>query len=273
MPTEIIDPGRVRRPHPVNLRDLGGTRTIHGTTVQHGRLLRSDDPAMVEPAAIGAMLSHIGLVVDLRSTAEEEYYGLAHLPANTERLRSRIEFGSMPSPAELADELSSLPRTAEDLGRMYADGIRANATALGDVFERIADERRGSLVHCVAGKDRTGVVIALLLTAIDVPRQQIVADYAATASNMPQLLATAGHFPGATSTTVLTSADDRGGTDLAGLMALLPAVLLDAPEEAMEACLRDLDESHGSPLGPLREAGMDASVVDALIVNLVQGGG
>ncbi|MFO7779496.1 MAG: tyrosine-protein phosphatase [Nitriliruptoraceae bacterium] len=274
MPAHTVDNARTLRAQPVNLRDLGGTPTRHATTVRPGRLLRSDDLAVVQPREVTAILDDIGLVVDLRSANEEQRFGLALLPERTQRLRTRVEFGIMPTGAELADDPTALPRTPEELGRVYADGIRSSAAQLRDALERIADEPRGTLVHCVAGKDRTGVVVALLLTAVDVPRQLIVEDYAATAANMPALLAT---FDGLLSRPI--RGDDRTNgevpeasdhPDLSSLADRLPRVLLDAPAAAMRTCLDDLEASHGSPLGPLRDAGMDASVEAALRSSLVQ---
>lgn len=277
MPTHTVDTGRSLRPHPVNLRDLGGIPTRHGTITRSGGLLRSDDLAAVQPREVTALLRDVGLVVDLRSTDEEQLFGLALLPESTVRLRTGVEFGIMPTGAELTTDPVALPNTPEELGRVYADGIRSSAAPLRDALERIADEPRGTLVHCVAGKDRTGVLIALLLTAVEVPRQLIVEDYAATAANMPALLASAGglirqqliesnlHTNGA-------APDDRAGADLSSLADLLPSVLLDAPAAAMQTCLDELDTSHGSPLGPLRDAGLDASVEAALRSSLVEDG-
>ncbi|MFO7960226.1 MAG: tyrosine-protein phosphatase [Nitriliruptoraceae bacterium] len=274
MPAHTVDSDRILRAHPVNLRDLGGTPTRHGTTVHPGRLLRSDDLSVVQPREVTGILDDIGLVVDLRSAEEEQLFGLALLPERTERLRTYVEFGIMPTGAEFADELTALPRTPEELGRVYAEGIRSSATQLRDTLERIADEPRGTLVHCVAGKDRTGVLVALLLTAIEVPRPLIVEDYAATAANMPALLAT---VDGLLSRPIRggdhtndDAPEERDYPDLSSLEDLLPGVLLDAPAAAMQTCLDDLDASHGSPLGPLRDAGLDASVEATLRSRLVQ---
>lgn len=253
MPADTIGSGRTFRPHPVNLRDLGGTPTRDGAAIQEGRLLRSDDLATVAPREVAALLGDIGLVVDLRSDLERELFGVARLPARTERLHTAMTFGEMPTGADLAADPSALPSTPEEFGRLYADGVRDNAMVLRRTLERIAEQPSGTLVHCVAGKDRTGVLIALLLTAAEVPRHLIVEDYAATAANMPALLASAG-------------------VDLTSLAAQLPSVLFDAPAAAMQTCLDELDDSHGSPLGPLRDAGLDASVEAALRCSLIQDG-
>lgn len=277
MPADTIGSGRTFRPHPVNLRDLGGTPTRDGAAIHQGRLLRSDDLATVAPREVAALLGDIGLVVDLRSDLERELFGVARLPARTERLHTAMTFGEMPTGADLAADPSALPSTPEEFGRLYADGVRDNAMVLRRTLERIAEQPRGTLVHCVAGKDRTGVLIALLLTAAEVPRHLIVEDYAATAANMPALLASAGgHLgprpAGGEPDTNGTTEPATSGVDLSSLAAQLPSVLFDAPAAAMQTCLDELDDSHGSPLGPLRDAGLDASVEAALRCSLIQDG-
>lgn len=266
---------RSLRPHPVNLRDLGGTPTRNGGMIPPGRLLRSDDLAAVEPRQVELLLRDVGLVVDLRSDEEIDLFGYAELPARTRRLRTAMTFGAMPSGLDPAPDLEGLPQTPEEFGRVYADGVRRSAGLLRDALERIADEPRGTLVHCIAGKDRTGVLIALLLTAIEVPREVIVHDYAATAANMPALLASSagliGGHPRDPSRETNGNAGRNGAElDLSTLASRLPSVLFDAPAAAMQTCLDGLDMSHGSPLGPLRDAGLDASVEAALRSRLVQ---
>jgi protein-tyrosine phosphatase len=270
-----VSADRPLRARPVNLRELGGIPTLRGTVIRSRKLYRSDDLSVVQPREVEAILHDVGLVVDLRSDDEERLYGVAQLPRRTERLRTSVTFGALPTALGLADDPAALPRTADELGRMYADGIRGNATALGHALEHIAQQPRGTLVHCVAGKDRTGVLVALLLTAIEVPRPLIVEDYAATAANMPALLASARGLAALPRPGDAAEGDELEGRvvpDLSSLVELLPSVLLDAPAAAMQTCLDDLDASHGSPLGPLIDAGLDASVAAALRASLVKDG-
>lgn len=182
----------------VNVRDLGGLPTEDGGKTRPGRLLRGDNLQDLSPADISRLVGQLGLttVVDLRSTAELRAEGPApldsvpdvrhvHCPVLPEQgtatdvvadvLLTRDEADRSRYPAD--------PRTGHYLGYLedrpeqVAAAVRAVATAPG-----------AALVHCAAGKDRTGVVVALALSAVGVRPDAVATDYAATGARLELLL-------------------------------------------------------------------------------------
>jgi protein-tyrosine phosphatase len=164
----------------VNFRDIGGYTTTDGRRVRKGQVYRAGMLANLEVDDL-AYLEQIGLklVCDLRSTEERDQSpdklppidGLEylHLPLNAEDNR-----------AERLRTLLLNPRAFEDIMvQMYKDVIvDRNAALYGDILRRIADPGNlPTLIHCTAGKDRTGVGVALLLMLLGVPDAAIVADY------------------------------------------------------------------------------------------------
>ncbi|NJP31783.1 tyrosine-protein phosphatase [Micromonospora thermarum] len=146
-----------------NVRDLGGTPTTDGRRIRHGALLRSDrlTPADV-PAARAAGVSRI---VDLRWARECE--------------RDPSPFASDPvyrNAPLLADPLGYNP--PED---SYGPMLDHNAERMAVAVRLVADAPPGAvLVHCHAGRDRTGVLVALLLGLAGVGPAEIAADFART---------------------------------------------------------------------------------------------
>jgi protein tyrosine/serine phosphatase len=104
-----------------------------------------------------------------------------------------------------------------------------------------------SVVHCAAGKDRTGVVCALSLAVAGVPHEEIVADYAMTAEVIDALVAKLASSP--------TYAEDMETRDVA---SHTPRA------ETMQRVLELLDERHGGPLGWLESHGFGADEQAAL---------
>ena len=116
----------------------------------------------------------------------------------------------------------------------------------------IADADGAVVVHCAAGKDRTGVVVALALSAVGVPRERIVADYAASAERMEPLLAR-------------LKASDTYRDDLNSR----PDDSHRPRPETMRSFLAHLDRHDGGPLGWLAGAGFGPADVARLRSRLV----
>jgi protein tyrosine/serine phosphatase len=123
--------------------------------------------------------------------------------------------------------------------RSYLGYLHDRADAVVGAVRAIAETRDGaSLVHCAAGKDRTGVVVALSLAVAGVPDEEIVADYAMTAEVIDALVAKLAASP--------TYAEDMERRDIAR----------HTPRpETMRRVLALLDERYGGPAGWLREHG------------------
>jgi protein-tyrosine phosphatase len=181
----------------VNVRDLGGLATENGGTTVEGRLLRGDNLQELSPGDV-ARLVDIGLttVVDLRSTAELVAEGPA--PLDSVAGVRHVHLPVLPEQGIATDAVADvlLTRADQDRSRYPADPMCGHY--LGYLEDRpeqvvaalrtIAAAEGTALVHCAAGKDRTGVVVAVALTAVGVPPETVIADYAATAERTDAII-------------------------------------------------------------------------------------
>jgi protein-tyrosine phosphatase len=167
-----------------NLRDLGGYATRDGRALKWGVLYRSDALADLTDQDV-AYLQRLGLhrVVDFRSASERER-DPDRLPGGVSEVWQPIS-GSGLDPAELKDRLFAGKVSADQAARWLVEGNRAFAGEFHEVFARFVRELADpanlpTLFHCTAGKDRTGFAAALVLLALDVPRETAMQDYLLT---------------------------------------------------------------------------------------------
>ena len=175
----------------VNVRDLGGLPTSDGGKTVGGRLLRADNLQELSPADIAMLVGDIGLttVIDLRSTAELTAEGPAPLDA-VAGVR-HVHLPVLPERGHATDVVADVLLTRDDRDRSRFPGDPRAGHYLGYLEDRpgqvvaavrpIAGSGGAALVHCAAGKDRTGVGVALALSAVGVRAEAVIADYAATA--------------------------------------------------------------------------------------------
>jgi protein tyrosine/serine phosphatase len=182
----------------VNVRDLGGLPTDDGRQTAPGVLIRSDNLQDLSPGDVTKLVDDIGLttVVDLRSNAESESEGPGPLDAVPSV--AHLHLSVLPEVGRRTDVVAEalLLRRAQDRDR-YPDDVMCGHY-LGYLEDRpesvvgavraIVDAPGATIVHCAAGKDRTGVVIALALTAVGVPAEVVIADYAATDEKIDAIL-------------------------------------------------------------------------------------
>ncbi|MFQ1002082.1 tyrosine-protein phosphatase [Modestobacter sp. SSW1-42] len=199
-----------------NTRDLGGLPTTDGGTTASGRVLRSDNLQDLSPADVRTLVAELGLteVVDLRTTAEILMEGrgpLREVPSVTHRhlgllpergLRTDV-FAAELDDAELRARLpagwgeSVLPRQVGLGDEVEPPAVRSYLGYLTDSPDQVVAALRSlatggpgaTVVHCAAGKDRTGVVCALALAVAGVGHEAIVADYAMTAEVIDAIVA------------------------------------------------------------------------------------
>jgi protein-tyrosine phosphatase len=165
-----------------NVRDLGGLSAAGGV-IKSGVLYRGDSLVDLTAADVALLVGERGLhtVIDLRSDLEQP--GPAHW-----MVRAGITYRHMPL-FDLSGEAAAGVRRnlTEDLAAAYREMLVLAAPALVDIVRTmVADEDAGvpALVHCAAGKDRTGIVIAVLLAAVGVPHDLVVDDYLATGERL-----------------------------------------------------------------------------------------
>lgn len=161
----------------VNLRDLGGCPTRRGEVLATGRLFRGAAPP-VAPASAAGLVRVMGLrrVFDLRMDEEVEQAGAPAFPEGCEWVRLPLFYTVRP------DWPNPVDRSPAATAARYLEMAQDGAPAIARVVELLGDVRsRPTLIHCVAGRDRTGIVIACLLDLVDVPDAANAADYALSA--------------------------------------------------------------------------------------------
>ena len=223
-----------------NFRDLGGYPTRDGRRVRWGQLFRADSLAELSDGDI-AYLARLGLarVIDLRGDAE--------VGERPNRLAGREGFAYVQLPigeGDLSPQEWARKFEAGEFGeidaswlvRGYQRTLDERAHRVGAVLKALAAAPTPAVFHCTAGKDRTGIVSALLLLALEVPREIVVGDYSLTA------LYTGNRIPAADQWFAERGVDPERA-----------AHILSSRREAMEATLAHLDANHGGPERFVRE--------------------
>jgi protein tyrosine/serine phosphatase len=165
-----------------NFRDLGGYVTVDGRTTRWGRLFRSDTLHELTADDL-AVLRSVGLasVIDLRTGHEVAETGRGLLESETV---GYVHLSVMPEAKRDPD--TARPSLADlDLASVYLGWLESGRASLVAALTLVGDGANYPLVfHCAAGKDRTGVLAALVLDIIGVETETIVADYALTATRL-----------------------------------------------------------------------------------------
>lgn len=234
----------------LNFRDIGGYPTSCGGHVRFGAVYRSDSLHYLTPDDLPAFDAlGIEAIYDLRRASE-----LRQHPGPREHFHLEL-----PSRDPLAEGEASTLETRLDaehwLLSEYLGMLTGAAASFGTLFSRLADaDRLPAVIHCLGGKDRTGLTIALLLTALGVEREVVLDDYQFT--NDCRGVA---HVPEVVELFVES-----------GVALEAAEGILSAPRWVMAQALDSLDETHGGIdsylLGP---GGMNFARLSALRVALV----
>lgn len=165
----------------VNLRDVGGIALTSGGSIRSGVLFRSESLQEASDADARVLLDRYRVVnvVDLRSARETVTEGRGPLGSSSV---TYLNIPLNPAPVELVSD------TARPPGDLTAQVYRSFADdpdgGLPRVFWLLPELLASpTLVHCAAGKDRTGLVIAMILEVAGAERDAVVADYLASAAN------------------------------------------------------------------------------------------
>lgn len=251
-----------------NARGLGGLATADGHTVAEGVLFRSDSLSALTADGLAALAElGIGTVVDLRTDGERARAAdvlpedgsitLVTLPvlggAMDEMVR-RILPADGAQAALDPDQLAALLDQVPTLEQLYQGILSSSAAQFAELARAViaaaGTDRPGVIFHCTAGKDRTGLAAAILLSVADVPHDTIVADYTQTEVNL------AGPFAEA-----LTGLITGFGLPLTPKLAELATK---SPASAIEAALTWIAEQHGDAGSYLRSGGLSAEELTAL---------
>ena len=229
----------------LNVRDLGGLTTADGRRVREGALVRSDQLCRLNDGGREALLAHgVRTVIDLRTPAEvardpdpiwdEHGVDYLHIPQQDE---------------ELWRALDGIARTRTERDSAAIDRRAENITAMARAVANAAPG--GVLIHCLAGKDRTGIAVAMLLGVVGVSDADIAADYAlseaALASEKAAALAAAA------------DEDARARIERG----------YDSRPETMLGTLTHLRVRHGGAVAYLTRAGLTATEVERIRARLL----
>ena len=172
----VAPPHVIDVPGAHNVRDLGGYRGADGKTVRYGRVYRSSSLAKATPEGLSRLRSKgVTLVIDFRTSSEIRQEGQDKLPSGAKRQKAPVNF------VELAGILStpSLNPAVTAMNRSYRRMVtdaKARA-AFARTFRSVAKAKSPVLFHCTSGKDRTGVMAAILLLSVGVDKATVYRDY------------------------------------------------------------------------------------------------
>jgi len=166
----------------LNVRDLGGHRTNDGGETRFGAVVRADSVRQLTEAGWHALVDYgIATVVDLRGDHEREDDPPAEVPIEVLHIpfmeANKAEWDEIEAELEAANDRAPDQATAtRDVYLIFLQHFKDNVAAS---IRAVARAREGGVVvHCVGGKDRTGLLTALLLHLAGVDVEQIAADYA-----------------------------------------------------------------------------------------------
>ncbi len=222
----------------INLRDLGGLSTASGATTRSGRLLRSESPHTLSEAGLQDLLGlGVGAVVDLRTTSERE-----RLPSPL----SDAGVHTLHAPIFTDDE--NYPDHLTTAAEVYCWWLRERGGGVALAMSAIADAPSAPiLVHCHAGKDRTGVVVALVLRLAGGSIDDIADDYAISGVQLAGMLARDR-----------VSALERGMDDV------LAERIFTVRREAMVQTVQHVDEEYGGAASLMHSIGLDDTRIERL---------
>jgi protein-tyrosine phosphatase len=222
-----------------NLRDVGGYTARDGRRTRWGTLFRSDHPEEALPPASQRALIDLGIrtVIDVRSTEERDRY------PNVFQVSDGVTYRHLPMREE------DLAAGAETLAEIYSILIdQRQEQIVGAVRALTQPGALPALLHCAAGRDRTGIIVALALSAMGVDKATTVEDYGLSDHCYRTRWAEpeeAGAQP------VAVEVDD-------------PAWRLDCPPEAMAETLEHVDRTYGGARAYLLGAGLGREELDRL---------
>jgi protein-tyrosine phosphatase len=230
----------------VNFRDLGGWTTSDGRRVRSGQLYRSDALQRVSEADVARLRDELGLrtLVDLRSTHEVEREGC----------------GPLAVPPVVYHHYPFFDRPERDPGRgglknlaeIYLAMLRFAREPIARALGALATSSGAAVFHCAAGKDRTGVLSAVVLGVAGVGDADIVEDYAYTRRALPRILERL-----------------RASESYAYVFTELPPDTLHAEPATMEALLASIRREWGSVREYALWTGAAPETLDALAAKLI----
>jgi len=230
-----------------NFRDLGGYGTRDGRTVVWRQLFRSGELQHMTGGDVTRLRGEIRLisVIDLRSINEVEDHGIGRV-TETGLTHHIISFTGNPDSKKALEGFNS----SSNMGEVYLRLFRRTEIGLrvAEALQIIADPGNRPLVfHCSGGKDRTGILSAVILSLLGVSDNDIIKDYALTAKYMSGLISR-------------ISKDPRR----APLFERLPGFAAEAPAESMALFLSGVRQEYGSIKSLMKTQGIQDDLIRRL---------
>lgn len=224
----------------LNVRDLGGLTTADGGRIRRGALVRSDQLCRLSDRGRAALLAHgVRTVIDLRTPAEVER------DPDPAWNGEGVDYALIPQQSEqLWRELDGVARTRHERDALVLDLRSEQIVAMARAVARAVPG--GVLIHCLAGKDRTGIAVALLLGLAGVSEADIAADYTLSVASLAAELTTA----------LAAAPDDEARARLERAY--------DARAETMLATLEHLRTRHGGAEAYVVRSGLSSADVQRI---------
>lgn len=236
----------------LNVRDLGGLPTEDGRRTQLGGVVRADNIRRLTDDGWRALAEHgVQRIVDLRfaeELAEDQPRDVDIDVVHVSVLGDSIDPDYV---KELDAHLMQATDVADHYAWSYVEFLERHRERFGRAFAAIADAQGTVVVHCMGGKDRTGIVSALLLRLAGVSHDVIGKDYAVTAANLEP----------STSQWIPKIADEAERAKWEKLR--------DTPAGAMVRVVREIEHRYGDVASYLRAAGVTDEQVEQLRERLV----
>ncbi len=177
---------QLRIPGTYNVRDLGGHLTHSGRVTRWRVLLRAGNPNSLSSESQQQLADYgVTTVIDLRDEREVEQFPTVFAHSDSVLYFNRPLLGTLLNADETWQAEKDNYTLLHDLYCKYLERCRPQ---IGAIITTIAEHVPGVVFHCHAGKDRTGIIAALLLAAVDVQESAIAEDYALSAHQIAPLV-------------------------------------------------------------------------------------
>ena len=237
-----------------NIRDIGGYRTKDGRLTRWNTLLRAGSLHRLPPSSQAALIGYgVRTVIDLRTAEEAQQAPTVFAASSDVGYHHQDMIGDTP-----LEEVAGFPSDALSFNRIveiYTKTLDRRQPQFCKTLATLAEPGvLPAMVHCAGGKDRTGLIIALLLGVVGVPEETIAEDYALSARFLLDRYFTEEAPPGVSASNYTWEDYQREN----------------CPPESMLDTLSYLGERYGGVEGYVRAIGLTQDQIDSLRAALVE---